>query len=102
MKGKCVSLLGNLGSYSKLPNLRNCQKAARERSSCLLALSVEVSYQDTWKKKCLDSNSSVLTKTEDVHINRSGMLEVFLSQTFAGNEAYITAPSVFPLIPRGK
>lgn len=50
MKGKCVSLLGNLGSYSKLPNLRNCQKAARERSSCLLALSVEVSYQDTWKK----------------------------------------------------
>lgn len=54
------------------------------------------------KKKRLDSNSSVLTKTEDVHINRSGMLEVFLSQTFAGNEAYITAPSVFPLIPRGK
>lgn len=45
VKGKCVSLLGNLGSFSKLPNLRNWQKAARESSSCLLAFSVEVSYQ---------------------------------------------------------
>lgn len=101
MKDKCVSLLGNLGSFSKLPDLRNCQKAARESSSCLLAFSVEVSYQIPGKK-CLDSNSSVLTKTEDVHISKSGVLEVFLSQTFAGNEAYITAPSVFLLIPRGK
>lgn len=46
----------------------------------------------------MGSNSSALKKTEDVRINKSGTFELFLGQTWAGNEAYITAPSVFLLI----
>lgn len=94
MKGKYLSWetsgVSTFFSYQKLAE-------SELRKLILSVFFVEVSYQISGRR-CLGSNSSAVTKTEDVHINQSGTLELILSQTYAGNKAYITAPSVFPLI----
>lgn len=85
VKEKYFSMLGDFWSLYTFSYLKKWLQVSGESSSCVSFVlnSAEI---------------NALTQTRDVQITKSGTLELFLSQTFAGIEVYVTAPSVCPVI----